>query len=333
MAPRPPSKPEWQRHLIELCKCVQTDYSSQQRQPIDVQRSLNLENENRLYSDDPGLRLLRVKNVDWLDIVKQIHTDWYYTPARRDELISIFVRYDPDKDGQTQLENLKWVMTRAREEEFEEPVDGGEPIGDGEPCLATYSGEAVGRKLLEESPYLILGRNSSEKEQTMLRFAVTLKLEWPIQVICRFYREQCLPNGQLHRRFMLALSDALQEEILGKSVLDTAVASKKDDMVESLVQLLLLCKIDQSKRARPLHNAITAGSDGIARCLVTAFPLMIEEIVDERSVLETLERSSMLKDKATLEDFLVKRIYRVERRPLHVKRLLHGLLGTRDARL
>jgi hypothetical protein len=97
--------------------------------------------------------------------------------------------------------------------------------------------------------------------------------------------------------------------------------------VDVLVKLLLQCRIDQSTRAASLHAALEAGSDEIAQYLVTAFPRMIEELVDGRSALQTLAISNRLKNKAALEDFLVKKIYRVERTVL-VKRLLHGPLGT-----
>lgn len=80
---------------------------------------------------------------------------------------------------------------------------------------------------------------------------------------------------------------------------------------------------------KPLYNAISTGFVDIAQYLVTSFLKMIKKIIDEKSVLETLEYSSRLADKTTLEEFLVRRIYRIEGKLLYVKRLLYSLLSKR----
>ena len=230
------------------------------------------------------------------------------------------------------LENFRYVMTIAGEGEDADEESRDDDRGQFEGKRVSYSGKAVGCKLLEQRPQLIVGANSSELTQTMLRFAVTKKLEWPLQLVSKFYEDQCVPNKHRHKEFMRDLSSALQEEVQEKSVLDIAVASGNLQVMEELVNLLRLCKIDQSLRAKPLHRAITAGLWQIAQRLVNAFPKMIEEIVEDKSVLETLELSSILSDKTEkndLEEYLVRRIYHIEGRPLHVKRLLHGPLGNR----
>jgi hypothetical protein len=327
MAPETPkkSKAQWRDELIDACKCVQKDKRQPQAQcqPCDVQRRLDLEEEKQIYSD---VREFRLTNRQWLEIVTKIHEEWYYTPEQRNELVSIFLNYDPNNNGQSPLENLKWIIMCAGEGEDPDEERRIDKDGNFEGYVVRCSGEAIGSMLLEQAPHLILGKNSSNKSQTMLRLAVTLNLDWPIRVIYNFYREKCLRNKLHHEKFMNDLSQALQQEFGNNSVLDTAVTQGRLQVVENLVKLLLVCKIDQSNRAGPLHTAITSGFDDIARCLVNSFPKMIEELVNNRSVLQTLELSSKLKNKSALEDFLVKKIYRVERTVL-VKRLLHGPLG------
>jgi hypothetical protein len=166
----------------------------------------------------------------------------------------------------------------------------------------------------------------------MLRFSVILGLDWPVRIVNTFYREICSPHRQVHADFIAQLSEALEEQNQTNSatetVLEVGVARGRYGVVEALVNLMLQCGIDQSARARCLHSAIRSGYYDIAKFLVTSFPKMVVHLVDNKSVLETLEESSNPINKALLQDFLVKRIYHIEGRPLHVKRLLHGPLGT-----
>jgi hypothetical protein len=330
--PRMKTKAKWREELDKLCECVQSDRRepSQQCQPLDVQSRLNLDEERNLYSD-AQLGALRLTNIQWLEFVKKMYNHWYYTSDQRDELISIFVRYDPDNDGLTQLDNFRWVMTTAGEgEELDEEVQREHVNYEG--YRTPYSSEAVGSKLLKQAPHSILGKNPSNNTQNMLRFAVNVNLTWPVQVIHQFCEEEGLQSNQRHAQFKDDLSRALREEVQDHTVLDVAVGKGNFQVVETLVKLLLLCNVDQSTRARPLHNAITDGFDDIAYYLVTSFPNMIKEIVKGQSVLETVGQSKRLADKTKLEDFLLKKIYHVEGEPILVKRLLHGPLGMTSVR-